>query len=785
MSIETTQSIDNRKEYRTLTENEANIMFDDNFFRDLESTNPETKILIISEDNTSVYFEKPDHNKNWIRQIWSTEDWIFVDKFCVSKSVWQNARNEYNHRLWIQAVTDQTWAEIQWLNNSVQNVVINQWQNIPISQWQNIPISQWYAQESLNWSLNLQNHLWELLTKYENLKHWLKWAENNGQTKRNLKHQINENIESIKRIQKDLNKHPDYTDLSVYQERVAYLDFFLSKYELAREIVVLWWRTSDIPAIMDSTQDAKRNKKAQIREYKHQTKMNSLLRTNAMYSLMNGDNEAYEEYLEDVTNRMIEPSSHPFYARHKQSFMLIEQANPDLYKDLYPTWWNRTPYTVYCQTQNTPAWVSRYNKCDNFATKFGKDVSNIWEAFWWNKENDPRKRESWSKIWSFAAVWWAIFLWFKTLQSLFSKKHEWKRWKVAWYWTWLLALLNYDKIIWTLWDAIWWHPLEKQRATDALLSYWYNENDANNLTNYYSTPVLYTLNTMQYLPTSTFLNQNIIQNGANGLIFNYPAYESAINALAATDPIKYSNQRKTQLLKNAKKLSEDEALFRSGLWALGLTSMAAFSNIQHQEQPITQALNISENYVNYIESLTSWIWADLAKEWLKPKPEKIVEMSTQYNAPENENRKDELIKEWIKNWYVDLLDADKKYKLNEIISDPNIDLNNKAMKWFTNAWWTEITFDSYEELLDIIHLTNWIKENFKWRTAASDRPFHIAEFEPWRIEFDDVEWYKVWKNETDVLKARTIKKTSSLLSKNKENYVNYLNNWWQTEWKTK
>ena len=65
----------------------------------------------------------------------------------------------------------------------------------------------------------------------------------------------------------------------------------------------------------------------------------------------------------------------------------------------------------------------------------------------------------------------------------------------------------------------------------------------------------------------------------------------------------------------------------------------------------------------------------------------------------------------------------------------------------------------------------------------SNRPFHMAEWEPWRIEFDDVEWRRIWKNETDVLKARTIKKTSSLLGKNRENYVNYLNNWREIEWK--
>ena len=65
--------------------------------------------------------------------------------------------------------------------------------------------------------------------------------------------------------------------------------------------------------------------------------MNNILHDTAITSLRNDDMERYEEYLEAVVNGQVEPSSHPFYRAHAQSFRMIQATNPSLYQTLVPS----------------------------------------------------------------------------------------------------------------------------------------------------------------------------------------------------------------------------------------------------------------------------------------------------------------------------------------------------------------------------------------------------------------------------------------------------------------
>jgi hypothetical protein len=79
-------------------------------------------------------------------------------------------------------------------------------------------------------------------------------------------------------------------------------------------------------------------------------------------------------------------------------------------------------------------------------------------------------------------------------------------------------------------------------------------------------------------------------------------------------------------------------------------------------------------------------------------------------------------------------------------------------------------------------LTNFIKENFKNKTANSQRPFHKGKI--WNIEFDNTERYEIWKSETDIVNdipfKRTLKELSGTLSRGKTIYIKYLNDRWET-----
>ena len=145
---------------------------------------------------------------------------------------------------------------------------------------------------------------------------------------------------------------------------------------------------------------------------------------------------------------------------------------------------------------------------------------------------------------------------------------------------------------------------------------------------------------------------------------------------------------------------------------------------------------------------------------------------------------DKLIIKWLEKWWleIDEEEEDRKYDLREdILNNPEkrkkIDLEKKIIKDFTNEWGIPIKFDTYKDLFEIFRITERIKENFAWRDTVGkdDKPFHMAV--GWRIEFNDTRFFQFWKNETDVLKARTLSRTSPSLKGNKKAYINYLNEW--------
>ena len=159
----------------------------------------------------------------------------------------------------------------------------------------------------------------DLLQKYQTLRKWIKSPELNLQTKMQLTHWLDENINNLKNIRKDLwwddeslkdkdkeirikdNAHI-YSDLTTYKARIWELIYFYKYYEQVRQIIVLWGRTSDIHAIIDSIQDAKKSRYYENQDNKYQKKMNDVLRNPARTSQQNKDMERYEEYLENMVN---------------------------------------------------------------------------------------------------------------------------------------------------------------------------------------------------------------------------------------------------------------------------------------------------------------------------------------------------------------------------------------------------------------------------------------------------------------------------------------------------
>jgi hypothetical protein len=189
------------------------------------------------------------------------------------------------------------------------------------------------------------------------------------------------------------------------------------------------------------------------------------------------------------------------------------------------------------------------------------------------------------------------------------------------------------------------------------------------------------------------------------------------------------------------------------------------------------------NVSSYFERLSSPINADLAKEWFKPANANAwYEMTNEYIGTKPSNEK---ILERISKWYLQL-NEEKNYKLENIMKNPNIEsLKNKTIKWLKNSSGNLIKFETYGEMFNTIQLTQFIKDNFKDKMAKTEEPFHISEL--WNIEFDDTKWYEPWKNETNVVNANFYKNTlgsiTPTLLQYKEDYIKYLNERRNIEWK--
>lgn len=626
-------------------------------------------------------------------------------------------------------------------------------------------------------------HLIVLISQYENLLSDIHSKEGNNGTKHQLQYQLTQNINDLKSIQNDLQNHT-YNNLNTYKARIWELEYFLSHYENVRQIITLWWKTSDIHAIIDSKSDAKHAQRYERRDAKSQQQMNTLLKDTAITSLWNNDMERYEEYLEMVVNWIVEPSTHPFYTAHKQSFNMIQNINPTLYWTLVPhDKNNRISCVTYCQNLNTWTQSVPYITYENksFNQKIWEWFANTLEKRW-ALSGDPRQKEARTKAWSAIAIWWAILCWVKILKNLFSSKESNpnKRWKTLLRWWSLLALFNWDKIV-KWWknrfqDAFNWHPAEKTKMiAESFQTYWFADTDAIKIADKYVWAPVATMSALHFIPIYELTNQKIIEYNEWKFHLNLDNYNKYI------DQYNWNDDQKKIVKESAQKLNDENSI-SDWLKAFWIKTENDLQQITWNDKTKTlaQTDEVKKWYQQCVERLSHWVNTKLYNEWLRAKDtESLDKIIAEYDNNKWEKTANELIIKWLQEWLLAPKDTNKQYSIENIMQyskELNANLENKTIEDL------HINFDTYEEMFDIINLTNFIKENFKWKEAKSENPFHIAPEKLWRIEFDNTQRYEIRKNETDVIKAPTLK---SFLDKKekREEYVKYLNLKWNYEQK--
>lgn len=619
-----------------------------------------------------------------------------------------------------------------------------------------------------------------LLEKYKNLRKWIHGTEWNTATKRELKHWLDQNIKTLNDINRELDRY-NYSDLSQFEARLWQLQYNLDHYEQNRQIVSMWWSTNDIPASVDSVWDAKYLNKSKKRQNKQQLKMNESLRNATITSLRNDDMENYEEYLEAVVNGQVDANTHPFYKRHEVAFNRIRREWPSLYAMLVPSSAGRISYLTYCEHTWKPILVyngavSGDKKNESFVDVVWDQFSEVVAHFVPSIESNPRQKEARSRAWSLLALWWSIIMWVKLIKNLFSKKSnnpdKWKN--VAWLWVGLLALTHTDDIYQWVQDAFNWHPAEKTKLlAERFQNYWFNNDvEAYKMAENYVWAPIAAVAALHFIPVYELTAKEIIKNGHNGLSFNYDNYKNYIEKNYSW----WDSKQKEIVLEAGEKLKDDK-LLNDWLRVFGVTSETDLQNMSNGDinKEFGKCEAVEKWWQNCYELFENWPHAELFSEWLKVKnAEDLTEITREYK--ENKDKVDELILKWMKEWKLEVT-WNESFQLANMLNDENINIEQKTIKWLVDSQWKEIKFKSYWEMFRVAHLTEWIKNNFNWQSALTPAPFHIDNVF-WNMEFDNTEWYEIWKNETSVLRASTFNNDFPTLNENKQVYVNYLNSWW-------
>ena len=533
---------------------------------------------------------------------------------------------------------------------------------------------------ALKKQLEMLNNIKILLEGYKSLKKWIRTSEWNIQTKKQLTHRLNENIDNLNNMWKDLwgnkesLKDPEervtelkenthiYTDLSTYEWRIWQLQDWFDNYEQVRQIIVLWGRTSDFPAIIDSIQDAKKSRHFEKQDNKYQKRMNEILHDPAITSLRNKDMERYEEYLEAVINGEVEPSSHPFYKAHCKSFMMIKSANPSLYQILAPSWWKRVPHEtqVIRVVEWIPATVAirTSNQPESFSSRLGKwFIEDVVSPLFPSIENNPRQKKAWEDAAGLAALGWAIYMWIKAVQNVFSGKEDNpnKRKKAAWWTAGLIALMNGDKIV-KWWknrfqDAFNRHPAEKiQTCKEVFQTYWFTNPEAQRMAVMHVEAPIATLSALHFIPIYELNNQRIIEYQNNQFKFNYDNYKRYIDTYEA-----WTDEQKRTVLAAWENLKNNGSL-NDWLNALGVYSQAELDKIADwdKEKTLADEPSIYERYLECTKGIESGVNKELYERWLKAKDLESAQKIIKEYDENNWKDIDKLIEKWKEEWLLEV-----------------------------------------------------------------------------------------------------------------------------------
>ena len=627
------------------------------------------------------------------------------------------------------------------------------------------------------------------IVKCQELLNWLKW---NRRWKKDLERQVQRAIDTD--LTPMANDNYNYSNLNEYKKRLRKIIFdYYNNREPARQIIMMWWRAPVINWSADTKAEARSDRRSAKNNANFQIDLSELEQNTAIYRIIWANADEWKDYFNFIWQWWI-ATGHPMFIQYSAGFNQIREYNPDVYRAMTPKW--QITYDAYCQRnpqQTNPQHCSNWNIWFNQNRRYRTwtiwdDIASMIEDHqrknW--KEVNPQQREARRKIWNIWSIVWCIALGVGIFKEIFNpwkdkdwnKKRDW--WKILWFWASIYWITHYKDVKNIFFDAFNLDPdnyvarrQDERAREEAQNNTWLSQSETNELINAKIAYPTLVATTIWTIPIKQLVEQKIVEEKDWKLVLNKTNYATYVENIALA--LWRSDKDKQEMLD---KIASDEAArsISYGLSYCWINTLNDLNNLKESEtSTLMDSATFKTKFKAQIDAITkqNWIFSNMAKQWFIPTGlEETINILENYDSSKNEN---EQILQRLKAWLLKT-DPERKYSISDMLNDPDINLENMTMRWFTNSWWTEIRFDSYWDLFDTVRLTKRIKNNFRWRPAKSDAPFHIDELK-WRIEFDDTERYELRKNETDVIRNRTLRKTSSLLTKNKQFYVDYLNKW--------
>lgn len=593
----------------------------------------------------------------------------------------------------------------------------------------------------------------------------------NRKTRNSLRKELINGLDILDDFRKDLKRHKNKYWAITIQAYVAQLICYYPRYEEVSHLVAAWWSTSDIPRVILSKRDARRARKQEKRDKKHQEEMNEILVETAVQSQENTTLERQNEWLKHIINWEPIP---PVVAQNMNRYTPTTRQEHTTTRQEHTTTRQSNYNTQNIYNSNIVCRPKTFNR------KFGERFSNMLEQIfpkWMNK--DPRQKEAWTNVWSIIAIWWAVFMWFKAIQSL-KKNSEWKRnwWAAAGRTAWTLALMWSDRIIQTIQDAFNLHPAEKARVvTDLYTTYWFDDRIANDITKRYIYAPIETLSALHFIPLYELEANHILEEQDNQIIYNNDNFKQYIN-----DRTDFSDEDKKELLKHGEKIKDDD-LIGPWLWALWIWTMSELHDAYDwdKSKKLTDLSQTQKWLDHTIEQIESWVNAELFKQGLRAKPGAIDQIIKEYDAEKDNKKIKDLILDWMRRWLLEISDSSKGYDLQDMLAKDKKDLNLETMTMNLSEFWVrDIKFNTYWELFDAVYLTDFIKYHFAWRPSADGKPPFHMDARNASIEFNRSKWYEIRKWDTKILKHKTLKDHYPTLDRSKDLYIEYLNKWRET-----